>query len=213
MFEFLSFNKRRKAKEELTNTELNELMKRISEGKDFRKIEADFSRLYEATVYRMWELLSTKYIPPLTHDDVRDVFQEAWIKILNWRERYNPKHNAFSWIYVIKKNMLIDRLRQVNRTYTKRVDDDERDIIEELPESDTSFFDEMVSSETVQIILDAIKGIDDERDREIVERRLVHEQKLAEISEDMDIPLATVFKIIKRRIEEIKPKIEYLLNN
>jgi len=167
--------------------------------------------LYEATVYRMWDLLSVKFIPPLTEDDIRDIFQEAWVKILNNRNKYNTKYNAFSWIYVIKRNMIIDRIRQINRNLAKRVDDEERDIIEEIPETETHFFDEMVSNETVKIIIDAINGIENERDRDIVLRRLVKEQKLEHISEDTGIPLATVFKIIRKRIEEIRPKIEKLL--
>ncbi len=212
MFEFLS-SRRKKHKLELSTQEINELMRTISKSDDFTKIEREFNRLYDATVYRMWDLLSTKYIPPLTEEDIHDVFQEAWVKILNQRNKYNDKYNAFSWIYVIKRNMIIDRIRQVKRSLAKRVDDEERDIIEEIPESDIHFFDEMTANETVQIIVDAIKNIDDDRDRDIVERRLLHEQKLEFISKETGIPLATVFKIIKRRIAEIKPKVEYLLNN
>jgi len=213
MFQFLSSNKKQKSKLDISNEEINDLMRIVSKSDDFRKVEIEFNRLYEATVYRMWDLLSVKFIPPLTEEDLLDVFQEAWVKILNNRNKYNTKYNAFSWIYVIKRNMIIDRIRQINRSLAKRVDDEERDIIEELPESETTFFDDFVSNETVKIIIDAIKSIDNERDRDILERRLIHEQKLDEISKDTGIPLATVFKIIRKRIAEIKPRIEFLLNN
>lgn len=213
MFEFISFGKRKTPGIEIPNQELNRIMSLISSADDFKQIEKDFNQLYDATVHRMWGLLSRKFIPPLTEEDVRDIFQEAWIKVIERRKDYNSKYNAFSWIYVIKKNMLIDRIRQVNRTYVNRIEDDERDIIEEIPETSFSFFDDLTSKETIDIILDAIRNISDDRDREIVERRLVHEQKLEQISKEMGIPLATVFKIIKRRIEGIKPKVEYLLNN
>lgn len=213
MFQFLSSNKKQKSKLDISNKEINDLMRTVSKSDDFRKVEIEFNRLYEATVYRMWDLLSVKFIPPLTEEDLRDVFQEAWVKILNNRNKYNTKYNAFSWIYVIKRNMIIDRIRQINRSLAKRVDDEERDIIEELPESETTFFDDFVSNETVKIIIDAIKSIDNDRDRDILERRLIHEQKLDEISKDTGIPLATVFKIIRKRIAEIKPRIEFLLNN
>lgn len=213
MFEFISFGKRKKTGIEIPNQELNRIMCLISSAEDFKQIEKDFNRLYDATVHRMWDLLSRKFIPPLTEEDVRDIFQEAWIKVIERRKDYNSKYNAFSWIYVIKKNMLIDRIRQVNRTYVNRIEDDERDIIEEIPETAFSFFDDITSKETINIILDAIRNISDERDREIVERRLIQEQKLEQISKEMRLPLATVFKIIKRRIEEIKPKVEFLLNN
>jgi len=213
MFEFISFGNRKKPGIEIPNQELNQIMCLISSADDFKLIEKDFNRLYDATVYRMWDLLSRKFIPPLTEEDVRDIFQEAWIKVIERRKDYNSKYNAFSWIYVIKKNMLIDRIRQVNRTYVNRIEDDERDIIEEIPETAISLFDDITSKETINIILDAIRNIPEERDREIVERRLVHEQKLEQISKEMGLPLATIFKIIRRRIEEIKPKVEYLLNN
>ena len=213
MFQFLSSNKKQKSKLDISNEEINDLMRIVSKSDDFRKVEIEFNRLYEATVYRMWDLLSVKFIPPLTEEDLLDVFQEAWVKILNNRNKYNTKYNAFSWIYVIKRNMIIDRIRQINRSLAKRVDDEERDIIEELPESETTFFDDFVSNETVKIIIDAIKSIDNDRDRDILERRLIHEQKLDEISKDTGIPLATVFKIIRKRIAEIKPRIEFLLNN
>jgi RNA polymerase sigma factor (sigma-70 family) len=213
MFEYLSSKKRKKPRLELSTQEINDLMRTISEADKFTKVEREFNRLYDATAYRMWDLLSAKYIPPLTEEDIHDVFQEAWVKILNQRNKYNTKYNAFSWIYVIKRNMIIDRIRQVKRSLAKRVDDEERDIIEEIPESATNFFDDLTANETVKIIIDAISSIDDNRDRDIVERRLIHEQKLDYISKETGIPLATVFKIIKRRIAEIKPKIEYLLNN
>ncbi|GEM_PF-2776871 len=213
MSKFLSSNKKQKSKLNLSNEEINDLMRTVSRSDDFRKVEIEFNRLYEATVYRMWDLLSVKFIPPLTEDDLRDVFQEAWVKILDNRNKYNTQYNAFSWIYVIKRNMIIDRIRQINRSLAKRVDDEEKDIIEELPESETTFFEDFVLNETINVIIDAIKSIDNDRDRDILERRLIHEQKLDEISKDTGIPLATVFKIIRKRIAEIKPRIEFLLNN
>ena len=213
MFEFITSGRNRRRRIELTNEELNGLMCQISEAEDFRSVEKQFNLLYDGTVNRMWELLSKKFVPPLTQEDVRDVFQDAWIKILDWRHKYDRNFNAFSWIYVIKKNMLIDKVRQFNRNYIDRIEDDERDIIEEIPVTGFDFFDDMTSNETVNIIVDAIKSIDNPKEREILERRLIEEQKLEFISKEMGIPLATVYKIIKNRINEMKPKIEYLLNN
>lgn len=201
----------RRKRVDLPNEELNRLMMEIGSAEDFRRVEKQFNQVYEGTVYRMWELLSKKFIPPLTEDDVRDVFQDAWIKILDWRQKYDPKHNAFSWIYVIKKNMLIDKVRQFNRTYIDRLEDEERDIVEEIPVTDFDFFEDMTANETIKIIIGAINAIENPKDREILERRLIEEQKLEFIAKEMGMPLATVYKIIKTRINEIKPKIEYLL--
>jgi RNA polymerase sigma factor (sigma-70 family) len=216
MFKIFNNSRKRKNKLDIDTSHLNELMKRISEAENFADIEQEFNNLYDCIVYQMWDSFSKNYIPPLSQDDLRDIFQEAWIKILNLRKKYNPENNVYSWIYVIKKNMILDRIRQIKRHNATSIDDFETETIDKfyyLPDYEPLTDEKLISEETIELIKQEINSIKNETECEIMKRRIILGNKLELISEEMGIPLSTIHKTIKSSLQTIRPRIEYLINN
>ncbi len=200
----------------LDKQEQNELMTKISQADDFKDAEIYFNRLYDSLLHPLWANFSAKYVPPLTHEDLRDVFQEAWVKLLDKRKSYDGNSNVYNWIYVIKKNMIIDKIRKMNRYEETSIDErnekeDEPEF--EIPEHELSSEDKYVEDETTQLIRNTLENINDESIKEMLKRRIVMDQKLEQISEDMDVPVSTVHKKIKKGLQIIKPQIENILNS
>ncbi len=203
----------------LSEAEQNRLMGDISRAGNFRDVEDKFNKLYYSVAYPLWANLANKYIPPLTIEDMKDAFQESWIKIIEARDKYDGKSSAFKWIYVIKKNMVIDKIRSLKRKKEDSIDDngdDESDTIAEVlrvKEESPLVDNRMISEETINIIMDAIESIEDDDTREMFKRRIVYGHKFEQISEDMDIPMTTVYKKINKALSFFRPKIQRLINS
>lgn len=202
------------AKRELNKTELNELMLKISRTESFEEVEVHFNRLYDSVVHPLWANLSGKYVPPLSSDDLRDIFQEAWIKVLEQRNKYDGRGDVFNWIYTIKKNMIIDWIRKMKRyehtSIDEQNDDDEKPDFQfesyEIP------LEEKIEEEEKSALLrNTLNNIQDETIKELLNRRIIMDQKLELISQEMGIPLTTVYKKIQKGLSIIKPIVENIL--
>lgn len=51
-------------------------------------------------------------------DAANELFQDAWVRIINSRERYEPKAPFTTYIYQIAHNCLVDYLRKAGRSLT-----------------------------------------------------------------------------------------------
>mgnify|MGYP006287873831 CR=1 FL=1 len=196
--------------------EQNKLMAEISKAENFAGIEEQFNRLYDSVVHPMWAVFAGKYIPPLTKEDLRDVFQEAWIKILEYRDKYDPGNSAYNWIFIIKKNLIIDRMRKKKPVTVDNNDDEDEEsgrFFNDIPENGPLIEDRIISEETVKLIENEINGIEDETVRKIMKMRIFHRQTFEQISEELEIPLTTVYKKVKRALSILKPRIQKIINS
>ncbi len=208
--------KGRKKLLKIDEAEQNRLMSTIASCENFSEAEVYFNRLYDSMAYPIWTSLSKKYIPPLSHDDLKDIFQEAWIKILEIRRKYDGKSNVYNWIYIIKRNMILDKIRKMGRRAELSIDDeygDEGDSgpLLQLAEQDLNVEEQIIESETAILIKQAMDSIEDEMDKEIIRRRIILGQKFEIISKELGIPQTTVFKKVKKVLNYLKPKVEEIL--
>lgn len=216
MFKIFNNFRKRKNKIEIDTRRQNELMLIISQAQSFVEVEQQFNNLYDSIIYQMWDIFSKNYIPPLSQDDLRDIFQEAWIKILNIRKKYKPENNVYSWIYVIKKNLILDRIRQKKRHNESSLDDldvEDVDKVYDISDIEPTADDKIISEETIELIKKEIYSIKDETECEIMKRRIIQGNNLELISEEMGIPLSTIHKIIKNSLKSLRPRIKFLMNN
>lgn len=201
----------------IDENEQNRLMADIAEASTFAEAEPMFNRLYESLAYPIWTSLSKKYIPPLSDDDLKDIFQEAWVKILEIRSKYDGKSNVYNWIYIIKRNMILDKIRKIGRRHEQSLDEDYFDEGSgestgmQVAEQDMNIEEQIIESETTILIKRALDSIRDETDKEIIHRRIVLGQKFELISEQLGIPQTTVFKKVKKILGYLRPKIEEIL--
>jgi RNA polymerase sigma factor (sigma-70 family) len=200
----------------IDENEQNKLMAEIAAKETFAEAEPLFNRLYDSLAYPIWTSLSKKYIPPLSDDDLKDIFQEAWIKILEVRSKYDGKSNVYNWIYIIKRNLILDKIRKLGRRHEQSLDEDYDEGGESSPgmqvaEPDMNIEDQIIESETTLLIKKALDSIEDETEKEIIHRRIVLGQKFEQISNELGIPQTTVFKKVKKTLSYLRPKVEEIL--
>jgi len=206
----------RKKKGELSKDMQNQLMVQISKAENFEDAEELFNKLYQSIIHPLWTSLANKYSPPLSFEDMQDTCQDAWIKLLESRKEYDSKSDVYSWIYVIYKNMILDKIRQI-----KRVDEHIADVFHnedsEMPinaihSNDISIENVIIQKETADLIRDAIESIEDETEKEILKRRIIFENKVEQISLEMDIPATTVYKKLKKGVSFLRVQLEHEIN-
>ena len=99
-----------------------ELMVQLKNSTSIADVEHSFNALYDNMTKLLWNNLTRKYVPPLNHDDMKDVFQDSWVKVIDSRLMFDDSKKAYTWIFTIFKNMIIDRIRFFDRKKTQSMD-------------------------------------------------------------------------------------------
>jgi RNA polymerase sigma-70 factor (ECF subfamily) len=85
---------------------IEQLVQRYKEEGDQVVAYAIYTTLQPYTVQLAYGLLGNK-------EDADDISQEAWIKVFNSIEKYDPQKSAFkTWVTHIMRNQCIDFLRK-----------------------------------------------------------------------------------------------------
>ena len=191
------------------------LMGELKNCDDIKLINRVFNKLYDSLSKPLWHSLSKKYIPPLSQEEMQDVFQEAWVKVVESRKNYDETKKAYNWIYTIFKNLTIDKIRYVDRKKTVSLDEtyDNDDnpkfqLISERSEADN----DIINAETLIHINNAIAALDDEIERIIIIKRIIENLKFDEISKELNIPIATVHYKLNKALTKLRNKLDYLIN-
>jgi RNA polymerase sigma-70 factor, ECF subfamily len=160
-----------------------------------------FSKLffnYKEMVYRViYRLMGSS-------DYIDDAVQQTFIEIYKSLPGFESKSKFSTWIYRIAVNVSIQFLRK-RRPHEKAPSIDPDDI-----ESTFSSTKEQDSKETIKIINLALKAIDLKK-RTVVVLHDVEGRTMEEISEIIGIPVGTVKSRLFHGREELKRKLEKLL--
>lgn len=129
-----------------------------------------------------------------TQEDAEEALQEAFVKIWNNLDRYDPsKGRVFTWMLRISKNTGIDLLRKRNNLSSKSSN---------VPV-------ESVSGMTTSIkiadhgLLNAVEQLD-EKQRFVVEKLIFKEYTQQELSDEFDIPLGTVKSRFRAAVKKLR---------
>lgn len=211
--EIITQDKKKKSYDEELQSQLMFSLKSASNSFELERI---FNQLYSNLTKVLWNNLTRKYIPPLNHDEMRDVFQDSWMKVLDSRQSYDDSKKAYTWIFTIFKNMVIDRIRYFDRKKTQSIDnnnDDKEDFHLEFKadrNSDADF--NVIRNEKLFHIKKAINELDDELDKVIIIKRIVEQKKFDEISKELNIPIATIHYKLNKSLDKLKTKLNFLIN-
>jgi RNA polymerase sigma-70 factor (ECF subfamily) len=191
------------------------LMGELKNCDEIRMINRVFNKLYDSLSKPLWQSLSKKYIPPLNQEEMQDVFQEAWVKVIESRKNYDEGKKAYNWIYTIFKNLTIDKIRFVDRKKTVSLDETYND--DDNPKyqltADKSEADlDIINTETMLHIKNAIESLDDEIERIIIIKRIIENLKFDEISKELNIPIATIHYKLNKALTKLRNKLNYLIN-
>lgn len=194
----------------------SELMFKLKYSTNSYEMELIFNQLYNNLTKVLWNSLSRKYIPPLNHDEMKDVFQDAWIKILESRKLFDDNKKVYTWVYTIFKNMIIDRIRYFDRKKTQSIDnstDDREDNVIQYRSDRSSDADFTIEkNEKLFHIKKAINELDDDIDKTIIIMRIVEQKKIDEMSKLLNLPIATIHYKLTKSLDKLRLKLNFLLN-
>ena len=172
-----------------TRPELENYIAEIKKGnKDF------ISKLYKQTKAAVFGFALS--ILKNVHD-AEDVLQETYIRIFNAADTYKFNGNPMPWILTIARNLSFMKLR-------------DRKKIMDIPEKDWEKICSENPSVTVEdrVVISAAITILSEEERQIIMLYSVAQLKHREISEILQLPLATVISKYHRAIKKLRLKLQ-----
>lgn len=194
----------------------NNLMLNLKYANNSLDIDRYFNKLYDSLVNQLWNSFARKFIPPLTVDEMKDIFQDSWIRVIETRNQFDETKKAYSWIYIIFKNIIIDRIRFIDRKKTQSMDkledNSDDDIGMQFKSSVSSEADfDIQNKEKLFFIKKAINDINDELDRDIIIKRLVENKKFEIISKELNVPITTIHYRLNKTLEILRKKLNFLI--
>jgi RNA polymerase sigma-70 factor (ECF subfamily) len=151
-----------------------------------------------------YEKILSKYKDPVYHmilkmvhnrDDAEDLTIEAFGKIFNRLEQYNPQWAFSTWLYRIATNLAIDFLR-VKRIDTLSIhqpltNDKEKNHSHNIPSHGLSPEEEFIKKQRAENVKATLQKLN-EKYRTLIELRYYKELSYEEIAEEMKMPVGTV---------------------
>ena len=195
--------------------EQNKLMSKLKNATTIEEIEILFNKLYDNMTKVLWNNLAKKFMPPLSMDDMMDIFQDAWIKVIDSRYNYDSTKKAYNWIYTIFKNMIIDKIRSNDRKKTNSIDEknEDNEIKYDVKSDDNDLADSnILDNEKAYFIKKAIDSLDDKLDKDIIYMRIFQEKKFDEISKELNIPIETIHYKLNKSLNILRKKLNFLVN-
>lgn len=172
----------------------------------FREIVRRYERPVFSIVFRMVR----------DREQAEDLAQDAFIKVLNHIDRYNPEFKLSSWLFKIAHNVTIDFLRK-RELDTVPIEGsrwaDTSEAVEatalELPSGTESPLQELEAREVGAAIEQAIDRLRPEY-RACIMLRHVEGRSYEEIAATLDLPLGTVKTYIHRARKQLQEALGHL---
>ncbi|MVO99969.1 MULTISPECIES: RNA polymerase sigma factor SigW [Paenibacillus] len=142
--------------------------------------------------------------------EAEDAVQDTFLRVYNNLDRYDENQKFSTWIFRIGTNLCIDRLRKRKPTYSldaEMPDSDGNDFYAMLASKDNLPVDQIILSETQQVIRRAIDTLP-EKYKSVVILRYLHDMSLQEIGDVLKMPVTTVKTRVHRGREYLRKKLE-----
>jgi RNA polymerase sigma-70 factor, ECF subfamily len=174
------------------------LIKSIKKGD-----QSAFERLvemYKDKVFHLaYRMLKDSY-------EAEDIAQEAFVRVYLNIEKYDEKYKFSTWIYRIATNLAIDRIRKKKADYSldeEVTGTDGLTLYSQIPSDDELPDRQVEFIETKDLIEEQISKLP-LKYRTAITLRYLEELSMKEISEIMDLPVATVKTRIHRGREALR---------
>ncbi|WP_217560896.1 RNA polymerase sigma factor SigW [Paenibacillus sp. GbtcB18] len=142
--------------------------------------------------------------------EAEDAVQDTFLRVYNNLDRYDENQKFSTWIFRIGTNLCIDRLRKRKPTYSldaEMPDSEGNDFYAMLASKDELPEDQIVLSETQQVIRRAIQTLP-EKYKSVVILRYLHDMSLQEIGDVLGMPVTTVKTRVHRGREYLRKKLD-----
>ncbi|MBT9332119.1 RNA polymerase sigma factor [Acidipila sp. 4G-K13] len=137
-----------------------------------------------------------------------DLFQETWMRVLMRGAQFNGNSRFDTWLFTIARNLVIDLRRKRSMASLEEMcegGDEERPF--EVPSGEKTPFDHLQTSESGQLVAEALLTLDPLH-REVLVLRFHEEMSLEEIARVTRAPLSTVKSRLYRGLAALRPRIE-----
>jgi RNA polymerase sigma-70 factor (ECF subfamily) len=185
-----------------------ELVVRARQGSEaaYRELLGRYQRPVFSLVYRMVR----------DREQAEDLTQEAFVRVFNHIDRYDPQYKFSSWIFKIANNLTIDFLRKkepetvsIDGSRNARTDEDVEATRITVESRDENPEEQLESKQLGDEIERAIGELRPEYRTAIVLRH-VEGRAYEEIAEIMSVPLGTVKTYIHRARAELRGTLAHL---
>jgi RNA polymerase sigma-70 factor (ECF subfamily) len=162
--------------------------------------EAAYIQLMEKYSRLLWKIGWDILRDTADSANVEDCISEVFFKLWESPEKFDPaKGNIKNYLAWMMKNTAIDVLRKRSRENAETFE-----TLENSGSRAEGALDAIIRKEDEQALRTAMSGLND-RDRELINRRYILDQKSSQISEEMRLPLREVenrLYRIKRRLRK-----------
>jgi RNA polymerase sigma-70 factor (ECF subfamily) len=156
--------------------------------------EAAFAELYDACGDRLFAYLTARLG---TRDRAADVLQEAFVRAVENRRRFNKVENPVAYLFEIARNEAV-------RFNTRR---NRRESVQQIPVELFGRIDNSSDRERAELAAAALERIAPD-ERELVELKIFGGLTFREIAELTGMPQATVATTYRRALERLRPWLE-----
>jgi len=169
--------------------------------------ESSFILLIEKYSRLMWKIAWDILKDSANAADIEDCISEVFYKLWKSPETLDPyKGNLKNYLARMTRNVAIDLLRKRTRENTVALDEA---VLNDDNYNDVS--DMIILNERKETVQGIIDGLND-RDRELITRRFMDNQKPAQISMEMHIPVREVENRLYRLKGSIRKQMSYQRN-
>lgn len=179
----------------MTNEEFQLAMQKLCNGdKD------GLREIYEAYVKLIYSVV---YNTIHNKEDAEDITSEFFVKLVRIAPSYKMGYPHKTWLVTIAKNMTIDCIRKKSHEFAASVstsEEDDRSIIDEASDTGTSLEDSVVLGHDMKKAMELLS----EKEREIIDLKLIGQFKFKEIAELLNQPIGTVSWIYNQGIIKMR---------
>ncbi|HSH24367.1 MAG TPA: RNA polymerase sigma factor SigW [Massilibacterium sp.] len=177
------------------------IIKKVKKGD--HQAFAELVELYKTRVYYVcYRLLGNK-------EEAEDAAQETFLKVFTSIDQFDLSKKFSTWLFRIATNTSIDRLRKKKPAYSldaEMKNEDGQTMSQQL-KAETKTPEENVETKEVQEwVQEAIQSLPTKY-RTVISLKYINELSLKEISEILDIPVATVKTRLHRGREALRKKL------
>jgi RNA polymerase sigma-70 factor (ECF subfamily) len=142
-----------------------------------------------------------------SHDEARDLTQEAFLKAYRALGTFKLEARFSSWLYQIALNAARDRLRRRRTRGDVSLETIEETADRPLGRPDRTAFELVESRDLSRMVAAAVAALPDEQ-REVVVLKEYQGLTFAEIAETLGVPLSTVKTRLYRGLGQLRLRLE-----
>lgn len=165
---------------------------------------ADLVDLYKGKLFNLaFRMLGNR-------QEAEDTVQDAFLRVYENLNRYDNQHKFSTWIFRIATNLCIDRLRRRRPVYSLDADVSDTDGMDGysmLPTDDPGPEQSVMLTERQRMVAAAIDSLPPKY-KSAMALKYYQDLSLQEISDILDIPVATVKTRIHRGREYLRQRLE-----